>query len=261
MAGEFTSSYQRTKYWLDLLWPEHKKRQQQEQAEQEQAEQEQQQDPSRLKEADFEGGFRYEATENGSYEVQQYPTGRYIGEIRQTEDGTWETRHRGDAEWEAVDYSPTAAPQGQQGQDQDVDEQNKRTLAAEHLEQRHCGEVEAGLIQRGVYLDYDALYSLDTLHNAQNAIDNAVPKHQVDAYMRHHTDPAAQPNEHTVAVEAVPGSTEWNTAEEEVRTQILTTSPWANEQAQKNLHQQANQQPNQQLATSGAAASTQGLDR
>ena len=63
MAGEFTSSYQRTKYWLDLLWPEHKKRQQQEQAEQEQAEQEQaeqeqQQDPSRLKEADFEGGFR-----------------------------------------------------------------------------------------------------------------------------------------------------------------------------------------------------------
>src|SRR5690625_6977048 len=101
MAGEFTSAYQRTKYWLDLLWPEREKQRQQQAAHDQQAAQDQQraaeqqqQEASRLNEADFEHGYRYQETERGTFEVQQYPTGRYIGEIRQTDDGSWQTRHR-----------------------------------------------------------------------------------------------------------------------------------------------------------------------
>lgn len=262
MAGEFTSSYQRAKYWLDLLWPDReKKQQQQEQADQEHADQEQEQaqQEQRLREEDFEDGFRYEETESGTLLVQQYPTGRYLGELRQTEDGEgWETRHRPDAEWERAEIE---ADLGDLADDPQAQAKQQRFMAASFLEERHCGQVEADLIGQGIYVDYDAYYSLETLHNAQNAVDKVVDREQVNDYMRHHSDSAAEVNEVTATVEAVPDSTQWNTASPEVRQQIRTTSPWAAEQAQHQQQQVAQYQAQQQVQAAQPAPSAAGVER
>lgn len=241
MPGEFTSTYQRTKYWLDMLWPDRQKKQQQDDQNREQ----QSRDlltEGRLDHDDFENGYRYEPTEDGGFKVQQYPTGRFIGEIRQNDEGLWQTRTQPTAQWQEADTEASAD-----------DLEAGRHEASEILEQRHCGEAEAALIQSGVYVDYEAHYSLQTLHNAQNALDQGVSKDAVDEYMRHHADPDAEPNETSVTIAAVPGSSYWNVADPEIRAQILSSSPWAQQQArlqqaqhQQQLWQQAAQQTVQQ---------------
>lgn len=171
-------------------------------------------DPHRLNRADFdEAGHSFETTDGSTYTVGHYPTGRTIGEMRETEDG-WQVRHRVDAEWEDV-----PAPEGE--------EEVTREHAGQYLEELYAGDLEAALERDGLTIDEEAHYSLDQLHNAENALHHGVDKQRVEQYLDDHRDPNFSGNENSVHVDVVPGSTVWNVSDAAQRERIETDSPYA----------------------------------
>lgn len=266
--NDFGSAYKRVEYWLNYIEQALKKpqatlRQQQPdyselvnqvaQMRQEVSQLREEiragNDQHRLNRADFnETGHSFETTDGSTYTVGHYPTGRTLGELRETDSG-WQARHRVDAEWQDV-----PAPQGE--------DEVSREHAGQYLEELYAGDLEANLEREGVNVDETTHYSLDQLHNAENALYQGVDKDRVNKYLEDHQAPNFKGNENSVHVDVVPGSTVWNVSDAEHRELIMNESPLAQETARKDLNEQvAAQQVNEQTAHTHSETSSEGVSR